>query len=267
MSALPRAHALLTALALASAAYTPRDLAPEGTTLSPHGEDAPESLVKELSNSTFKSCKEVAAAGYCVHPLAKTNCAQSCGPIDAGGIHANRSVTSTDKPTSLPKFGTPTGPNGDECQNKHHYCASGLCYKCWKESHAGHWRYPKRCADYMKETDWIGSPKAYCMEKTWESKCDEELSGDDSDGYRGCQSKTRGGYTCQKWTSQYPHQHSLLPDDHPNMGLGNHNYCRNPDGMKTIWCYTTASKPRWDYCDPLCSGGSWYCGGKMQPRA
>jgi len=33
------------------------------------------------------------------------------------------------------------------------------------------------------------------------------------------------------------------------------NLCRNPskksNGAKTIWCYTTDSKKRWEYCDPM----------------
>lgn len=29
------------------------------------------------------------------------------------------------------------------------------------------------------------------------------------------------------------------------------NYCRNPDGGKTIWCFTTDPKKRWEYCLPL----------------
>ena len=45
-----------------------------------------------------------------------------------------------------------------------------------------------------------------------------------------------------------------------NKGLGNHNYCRNPDGSSEgIWCYTaekTEDGQRWDYCDPLKGGGT-----------
>jgi hypothetical protein len=61
--------------------------------------------------------------------------------------------------------------------------------------------------------------------------------------YRGCQATTRSGKTCQKWTAQTPHSHG-------NTGLGEHNYCRNPDGESTIWCYTTDPNSRWELCDP-----------------
>ena len=38
------------------------------------------------------------------------------------------------------------------------------------------------------------------------------------------------------------------------------NFCRNPDGEKTIWCYTIDPKVRWEYCDELDRGdeeGLW----------
>ena len=69
--------------------------------------------------------------------------------------------------------------------------------------------------------------------------------------YRGCQTTTRSGRTCQKWSETTPHSHNKLPENYPNKGLGDHNYCRNPDGEGTIWCYTTDSSIRWEYCDPI----------------
>jgi len=52
------------------------------------------------------------------------------------------------------------------------------------------------------------------------------------------------------WTSQSPHKHSRTPQKNPKAGLVQ-NYCRNPDGENTIWCYTTDKSKRWEYCDPL----------------
>jgi len=68
--------------------------------------------------------------------------------------------------------------------------------------------------------------------------------------YRGTESVTINGRTCQKWTSQKPNSHTYTPENYPGMGLGDHNYCRNPSfatsGERT-WCYTTDG-PRWEYC-------------------
>ena len=66
--------------------------------------------------------------------------------------------------------------------------------------------------------------------------------------YRGTLNKTTQGYTCQNWTSQSPHNHSRTDRNFPNRGIGNHNYCRNPDGEHRIWCYTTNPGYRYDFC-------------------
>lgn len=81
------------------------------------------------------------------------------------------------------------------------------------------------------------------------SICDETISGNLQNGYRGCQNKTINGRTCQKWSLQSPHTHKNKPNE--RKGTGDHNYCRNPDGEPDgIWCYTTDSNPRWEYCKP-----------------
>ena len=87
------------------------------------------------------------------------------------------------------------------------------------------------------------------------SKVSEKLSGIGGVDYRGNVSETRTGKTCQKWTAQFPHKHGNTPELKQDKGLGDHNYCRNSDGAKGIWCYTTDAKKRWEFCDPIGSSG------------
>lgn len=69
----------------------------------------------------------------------------------------------------------------------------------------------------------------------------DPLAGD----YRGTVSSTRSGLPCQKWTEKSPHDHSYTLV----RGLGDHNYCRNPDDDAVgAWCYTM-TEIRWEACD------------------
>lgn len=76
--------------------------------------------------------------------------------------------------------------------------------------------------------------------------CDETLSGPMDAGYRGCQNTTISGRTCRHWTESQKY----WPDNYPDKGLGDHNYCRNPDGEPTIWCFTTDPQKEWEFCNP-----------------
>ncbi|XP_033126062.1 uncharacterized protein LOC117124046 [Anneissia japonica] len=78
------------------------------------------------------------------------------------------------------------------------------------------------------------------------ANCYEMDNGAD---YRGTVTVTVSGNTCQKWTSQAPHSHSRTSENYPDTGLGDHNFCRNPDNEETVWCYTTNPSVRWELCD------------------
>ncbi|XP_029462628.1 kremen protein 2 isoform X2 [Rhinatrema bivittatum] len=75
--------------------------------------------------------------------------------------------------------------------------------------------------------------------------------------YRGSQNHTsvRNGRPCLYWDQT--HQHTYNTEKYPNgeLGLGNHNYCRNPDGDVQPWCYVSETEDGiyWKYCDiPTC---------------
>ncbi len=79
-------------------------------------------------------------------------------------------------------------------------------------------------------------------------------------------SKTMSGKTCQNWVSQYPHKHGFQPEKHLNKGLGDHNYCRDPDNYfkgQGTWCYTTDKNTRWEKC----SNNSYKEPQSMNPNA
>lgn len=49
------------------------------------------------------------------------------------------------------------------------------------------------------------------------NECYTDLKGKD---YRGTVRTTRTGKSCQKWTSQFPHEHTNTPENNPGFGLG-----------------------------------------------
>ncbi|KAL4232839.1 hypothetical protein ACF0H5_007526 [Mactra antiquata] len=145
-------------------------------------------------------------------------------------------------------------------------------YEHWKKGHPGSYSsmalvYNKKKNRVRWEGVWLGSytqmpdhAYPFICERRARRKC---ITGSYKDGrdYRGKLDHTVDGFTCQKWSSQYPWSHKLLPypyegtkDDED--GLGDHNYCRNPSGDRKSrpWCYTTKSKYKWQYCDiSICS--------------
>jgi len=97
-------------------------------------------------------------------------------------------------------------------------------------------------------------PSAHAVWCTGVSDCTPTTDGTQ---YLGYTSVTASGIVCQAWSSQSPHAHLntqgyMYPDGSVSAAS---NYCRNPDDYVGLWCYTTSSATRWEYCDvPLCDG-------------
>nr|XP_004669074.2 tissue-type plasminogen activator [Jaculus jaculus] len=75
--------------------------------------------------------------------------------------------------------------------------------------------------------------------------------------YRGTLSFTTTGASCLPWNSMIlmGKSYTAWRTNAQALGLGRHNYCRNPDGDAKPWCHVLKDrKLTWEYCDvPPCS--------------
>ncbi|XP_072033371.1 plasminogen-like [Amphiura filiformis] len=107
---------------------------------------------------------------------------------------------------------------------------------------------------------------SYCeLKRCMFQECYNDDSGAD---YRGYVSVSSEGIQCQKWTSKFPHKHKYIPDNYPFEGLGDHNYCRNPDyDHLGPWCFhdNTTAERDWNYCRvPKCQLSEGMCMSEIQ---
>lgn len=112
---------------------------------------------------------------------------------------------------------------------------------------------------------------------SWEAVSLESMrecyENDDASDYRGRQAITSSGYGCADWACtpgepDCPHAHAdyNTAESSPEAGLLD-NYCRNPNGRSTAWCYTTDPAVAWDLCMDIgppsdscdvCSANKWF---------
>lgn len=75
-------------------------------------------------------------------------------------------------------------------------------------------------------------------------------------GYRGTWSISRSGSECINWnsTTLRGKKFTARKPEANSLGLGNHNYCRNPDGDSGPWCYVyKGTQIAWEFCTlPSC---------------
>lgn len=81
---------------------------------------------------------------------------------------------------------------------------------------------------------------------------------EDSFYYRGRVNQAQSGRTCLHWNSHLLLRFSInaFMEDAESYGIGEHNFCRNPDEDQKPWCFIRNNgKVQWDFCDVSpCSG-------------
>ncbi|XP_047430667.1 hepatocyte growth factor a isoform X2 [Mugil cephalus] len=162
--------------------------------------------------------------------------------------------------------------NGEDYRGKMDHTESGKECQRWDSArpHKHHFQ-PKKYRDkdlkdnYCRNPDNRLRPWCYTMDpKTpWEycniTVCDSDPS-EDTDvnvttscvqgtgtDYQGTMNVTPEGVTCQRWDSQFPHNHSFIPQNFKCKDL-RENYCRNPNGADYPWCFTTDPNQRVANC-------------------
>jgi hypothetical protein len=105
----------------------------------------------------------------------------------------------------------------------------------------------------------------YCVEYANEMECcpvtcgacpPECYTSADGSDYRGNVATTTSGKVCMSWSVETKSDGvtgtwtgTFGTTGAVEKGIGDHSYCRNPDGEPAPWCYTTDPSTRWEACD------------------
>lgn len=99
---------------------------------------------------------------------------------------------------------------------------------------------------------------------------DGECYSGKGQAYRGTHSQTLSGTSCLQWDSMLLRnkQYTAWHRNAEALGLGRHNYCRNPNGAAKPWCHVWKNRrPMREFCDvPQCATCGLRQDKQPQPR-
>ncbi|XP_015982875.2 tissue-type plasminogen activator isoform X2 [Rousettus aegyptiacus] len=158
-----------------------------------------------------------------------------------------------------------TAKSGAECVN---WNSSVLARKLYNGQRSdaislglGNHNYCRNPDEDSKPWCYVFKAGQYTSEFCSVPACSKEKNGDCYFGkglaYRGTHSLTTSGASCLPWSSKIllDKIYTARMTNAQTLGLGKHNYCRNPDGDDKPWCHVVKNlKLTWEYCDiPQCS--------------
>uniref|UniRef100_A0A8C9S3E0 Plasminogen activator n=1 Tax=Scleropages formosus TaxID=113540 RepID=A0A8C9S3E0_SCLFO len=114
-----------------------------------------------------------------------------------------------------------------------------------------------RCKEAVYSSDFL----CQCPPGFWGPRCEinamEKCIVGQGESYRGTWSVSQTGVECLNWNSTVLRgkKFTAMKPEAGTQGLGNHNYCRNPDRDAAPWCYIYKGiNIIWDYCTlPPCA--------------
>ncbi|XP_019062044.1 tissue-type plasminogen activator isoform X11 [Fukomys damarensis] len=113
------------------------------------------------------------------------------------------------------------------------------------------------CRQALYFSDFVCQCPQGFMGKRCEIGSNADCYSGNGSAYRGTRSFTTSGASCLPWDSVIlrGRGYTAWRFNSQALGLGTHNYCRNPDGDAKPWCHVLKDhKPTWEYCDlPQCS--------------